>query len=410
MKGLFSNIWTKRFFALIGALYTVGVCKLCYYSIFYNIHIDSRGSVCLAVSAVSLLALIIMLYTRKQVITRICSFVILAAMLPVVLLYFGEWELIFPIVITGIIILLLSGAGEGAKTALGTIILLMYIFGALGYFLFTSFFVSSAKQEVVDKGVSPSGKYRYEIVNTEDSSNGSTAVYVEPNYADVTYPNVTFTLKNISRVVYLDRPICQEINIDWNTQTRKEVTSQLNSISDNIKVNLSDSELEKLGHSCDSRLQLANVNVYDLFAIGKTAHDVDPIRLDTLDEKQLAHFGVGKDASGRYYVLEPSDELLEETEIERGQTVFFSELDSKGFAQFNKDNRDEYGSELYTIEKDNSIELASLTDEQLAELGVSDQGDIMTINGKICFRFYVAEIEDYFNTEKRKLSVDLLNS
>jgi len=304
----------------------------------------------------------------------------------------------------------LSGAGEGAKTALGTIILLMYIFGALGYFLFTSFFVSSAKQEVVEKGVSPSGKYRYEIVNTEDSSNGSTAVYVEPNYADVTYPNVTFTLKNISRVVYLDRPICQEINIDWNTQTRKEVTSQLNSISDNIKVNLSDSELEKLGHSCDSRLQLANVNVHDLFAIGKTAHDVDPIRLDTLDEKQLAHFGVGKDASGRYYVLEPSDELLEETEIERGQTVFFSELDSKGFAQFNKDNRDEYGSELYTIEKDNSIELASLTDEQLAELGVSDQGDIMTFNGKICFRFYVAEIEDYFNTEKRKLSVDLLNS
>ena len=89
--------------------------------------------------------------------------------------------------------------------------------------------------------------------------------------------------------------------------------------------------------------------------------------------------------------------------------MFFSELDSKGFAQFNKDNRDEYGSELYTIEKDNSIELASLTDEQLAELGVSDQGDIMTFNGKICFRFYVAEIEDYFNTEKRKLSVDLLN-
>lgn len=410
MKGLFSNIWTKRFFAVIGAFYTVGVCILCYYSIFYNVHIQSRGSVCLIVSAISLLALIIMLYTRKQVLTRLCSFLILPAMLPVVLLFFGEWEIIFPIIITGIIILLLSGSGEGAKTALGTIILLMYIFGALGYFLYTSFFVSSAKQEVVEKGVSPSGKYRYEIINTEDSSNGSTAVYVEPNYADITYPNVTFTLKNMSRVVYLDRPICQEISIDWNTQTRKEVTSQLNSISDNIEVTLSDSELENLGHSCDSRLQLANINVYDLFAIGKTAHDVDPIRLDTLDDNQLAHFGIGKDATGRYYVLDPSDELLEEAEIERGQTVFISELDKKGLAQLNKGNRDEYGNELYQIQKDNSIELASLTDEQLADLGVSDQGDIMMFNGKICFRFYVAEIEDYFNTETRKLSIDLLNS
>ena len=106
-------------------------------------------------------------------------------MLPVVLLYFGEWGLIIPIVIVGIVILLLSGAGEGMKTAIATIILLLYIFGALGYFLFTSFFVAATKEEVIDTGVSPSGAYRYRIVNTEDTSNGSTAIYVEPNTAMV---------------------------------------------------------------------------------------------------------------------------------------------------------------------------------------------------------------------------------
>ena len=144
MKNLFANVWTKRVIAILSVIYTFFVCKLCYYSIFYDIHIHQRASLCLAVSGVSLVALVIMLYTRHQILTRISSFIILPAMLPVVLLYFGEWGLIIPIIIVGIVILLLSGAGEGVKTALATIILLMYIFGALGYFLFTSFFVSTA--------------------------------------------------------------------------------------------------------------------------------------------------------------------------------------------------------------------------------------------------------------------------
>ena len=116
---------------------------------------------------------------------------------------------------TGIIIFLLSGAGEGTKTAMGTVILLMYLFGAIGFFMFKAFFVASAKETLMDSGTSPSGKYRYEVVNTEDSSNGSTAVYVEPNYADVRYPFTRFSLKNIKRVVFQDRPMTDKIEVEW---------------------------------------------------------------------------------------------------------------------------------------------------------------------------------------------------
>lgn len=409
MKELFSNIWTKRVFSVIGALYVVCVCCLCYYSIFFDIHISQRFPVCMLVSGISLIALMIMLYTRKQVLTRLGSFIILPAMLPVVLLYFGEWELIVPIIITGVLILLLSGSGEGAKTALGTLVLLMYIFGALGYFLYTSFFVSSAKQTVIQQNVSPSGKYRYRIVNTEDSSNGSTAVYVEPNDADVEYPYVRFTLKNIERIVYMERPICQEIDVQWTTEDRGDITGALNNMSDNIKVRFNDEELERLGHTLDNRLQVADVNVYTLFSIGKTAHDVNPIDLDSLDETQLAVFGVGRDLNGHYYVLSPSDKLLEMTDIEKGQNVYFSAMDSKALEQFNEDSHDENGNELFVIQKNNSVKLSELSDAQLADLGVSDSGDVMTFNGKVCFRYYVAEIEDYFDVNSRKLSIDLLN-
>lgn len=410
MKNFFENIWTKRFVSIIAALYTVGVCFLSYYSVFYSIHVEDKLSLCLIVSAVSVIAFILMIYTRKQILTRISSFLILTATLPVVLLYFGEKELFIPIVITGIFILLLSGAGEGTKTVVGTLILLMYIFGALGYFLFTSFFVTSAKTEVIDSGVSPSGRYRYSVVNTEDTSNGSTAVYIEPNYADVTYPFVTFRLKNMERIVYQERPVCSEINAEWTDCRREDITKELSSITKDIDVSLTDSELKEFGYTVDNQLEISNVNIYYLLEAGFTAKDVKPIKLDKLTEQQLAVFDIGRDSEGKYYVLEPTGELLEKAKKSAGDTVYLGELDSKGIEAFNESHLDDFGYTLFDIEKDNTLPLSELSDEQLAGLGISESGDVLTFNGKTCFRFYVAELEDYFNVDSRKFSIDLLTS
>ncbi len=400
MKNILSNVWTKRCTALISVLYTYLVCRICYFSIFYDIHIISRVSLCLLTTGVSIIALVAMLYSRKQILTRISSFIILPAMLPVVILYFGEWGLILPIMITGAAILLFSGAGEGAKTAFGTLTMLLYIFGALGYFLFTSFFVATAQETIIDSGVSPSGKYRYSVVNTEDSSNGSTTVYVEPNYADeylfsAEKPLVIFKLKNMERAVYVERPVCENIEVQWDTQSREDITAELNKLSDKITFNVSDSELENFGYTFDEKLNLSMSDVYseDKFAIGKTAHDVDPLPLDELTDEQLAHFGIGRD-NGRYYVLNPDDELLANHDDVTGK-LYFSDLKDKEMSQF-------------FVEKSHSVYLSTLDDSQLAELGVSEEGDIMTFNGKVCFRFYVAELGDYYDVNSRKLSVDLL--
>ena len=396
MKNFFANIWTKRAASLISALYAFSVCYLCYCSVFYNIEISSRLSLCLLVTGVSIFALVVMLYSRKQVLTRIASVVILPAMLPVVLLYFGDWCLIIPIIVTGIIILLLSGAGEGFKTAFGTIFLLMYIFGALGYFLFTSFFVTSAKTTTVESGVSPSGLYRYSVVNTEDSSNGSTSVFVEPNNADVHFPFVTFSLKNISRIVYLERPMTENRVVQWSTQTRREITDYLNSLSDSIVIHLSESQLKELGYSYDSKLTLSDLTTEQKKAVGKTASDIDTIYLDQLTADQLAYFGIGKDSSGRYYVLAPTAELLEDTGKKSGETVYFSELSSDWQAEF-------------SVAMNDSVYLNTLTDENLAMLGVPESGDVMTFNGEVCFRYYVAILENYFDVDDRSLSISLLS-
>lgn len=409
MKAFFSNVWTKRFVSILAVFYTVAVCYLCYYSIFYDIHISERTSVCMIVSAVSAIALVLMLYTRNQLLTKISSFVILTAMLPVVVMYFTEKALFIPIVVTGIIILLFSGASEGKKTMLGTVILLLYIFGALGYYLFTSFFVTHAKTEVIESGVSPSGRYRYELINTEDTSGGSTSIVIEPNYADVTYPFVTFTLKNMDRVCYQERPMCESVELEWSTGTRAEITDELNGISNNILVTLTNEEFEAYNIPVDRRLQISGINLYKLIEVGKSASDVDPLILDDLSESQLAAFDIGKDSSDRYYVLEPTAEFLNTIERNMGETIYFSELDSNGIEAFNESHLDELGYTMFDLGKYNTIPLTQLSDTQLAELGVSESGDVLKFNGKTCFRYYVAELEDYYNTEKRTFSVDLFN-
>ncbi|MBQ6180664.1 MAG: hypothetical protein IJK31_03125 [Ruminococcus sp.] len=414
MKSFFANVWTKRVVALISLFYAFMVCRLCYFSIFYDIHIHARVQQCLTITSVSIVVLLIMLYTRKQIITRIASFLILPAMLPVVLLYFGEWGMIIPIILTGVAILLLSGAGEGAKTALGTITLLLYIFGALGYFLFASFFVTATKQEVIEDGVSPSGRYRYRVVNTEDSSkdegpSGSTAVYVEPNYADKKYSFATFTLKNMERVVHLNRPICEDINIEWKTQSRQEITQELNAISDTISIHLSEDDLEYLGYSYDEKLRLEDIAVSMRFKIDRTASDVDPIYLNDLTDDQLAIFGIGRDSDSRYYILSPTNAVYDAAKVKGNKRLYFSDLNSKALKAFNNSNTDDFGNQLFNVKKDNTVYLNTLSDEQLDKLGVPETGDVMYFNGKVCFRYYVAELEDYFDVDSRHISIDLLN-
>lgn len=408
MNNFLGNIWTKRVVAVLSLLYALAVCRLCYFSIFYEIHVRDRVSLCLTVTVVSIIALVAMLYTRKQVITRIASFIILPAMLPVVLLYFGEWGMIIPIIITGVTILLLSGAGEGGKTAVGTIVLLMYIFGALGYFVFTSFFVSSAKETLVEKGTSPSGRYRYTVINTEDTSNGSTAVYVEPNYADEDFPFVNFTLKSMDRVVYRVRPIAEEIDIEWTTQSRQDVTQQIEAISDNIEITLTDDELKQLGYTYDNKLTLSDVDIDMKLQIGLDGSNVDPILLDSLNDEQLAVFGIGRDPNERYYILSPSAEVIDSAGAGSGKKIYFSEIDSDTIVKFQSEYLDEYYDYKFKVTKDRTVLLNTLTDEQLKSFGVSDQSDVMTFNGKVCFRSYVAEIEDYYDVDSRHLSIDLL--
>ena len=231
---------------------------------------------------------------------------LLPAILPQILLCFGQWELILPIAVTSLIIFFLSGAGETVKTVFGVIYLLLYILGSLAFFMLMSFFTPSTQQTVLENGTSPSGAYRYEIIQTDDSSGGNVAVHVEPNDRDIHLPFLTFISNGYDRTVYEERPVPSEVgSAEWTTASRADITAQLLEISNDVTLDLTKAQKSVIGIPADT------------------------------------------------------------------ETVY----------------------------------LKDLTDAQLEQLGVPAENDVLTFSGKVCFRSYIAVLEDYFAKDNREISL-----
>lgn len=213
-SGVKSNVWLKRIASVFSLIYAIYICILSFRSVFYDVIIKKPLVFCLYLSVVSAAALVVMIYSRKQLATKLASFVMIPALLPIIIMCLGSWEMIIPLAICAVTIFFASGANEGIKTLLGTLYLLVYILAALAYFIFTSYLASPAVKKTVDEGVSPSEKYRYEVITTTDSSGGCTTVMLEPNYMDINRSSVTYKVRGYNRKLCVKRPLT-DVKIEW---------------------------------------------------------------------------------------------------------------------------------------------------------------------------------------------------
>lgn len=262
------SLWLRRIASVISVLYCGAVCRIAYFSLYYDINVRNRLLLCVAVSCVSLLMIFVMLFSRKQILTKISALVMIPAMLPVVLFYYGSWEIIVPVAITAICVFFLSGMTENTKTVIGTIYLLLYIIGALAYFLVCTLFSSSVQKETVKTEISQTGKYRYEEVITSDSSNGSTSICVEPNDEDYDYNLVEFKVNGLERNVFIQRPVVDDIKAEWKIEKREDIIEELLDISGEIKLSLDSQQKALIGYDKDDEVKLSDLSEDNLDALG----------------------------------------------------------------------------------------------------------------------------------------------
>lgn len=273
MKKILDNAWTKRILTFLSIFYAVIVYAFSFFSLFYTVALGDKLSFSMLLLGVTLFFGTIMIFTRKEFITRVVTMLMMPAILPIILFYFGEWVIIIPICTMVIIMFFVCGATERTKTILGTIFLLLYIFGALGYFLLTTLFSTEYKEKTIRSHIiSQTEDYRCYVTDADSNSTLGTRVYVQPNNYDISNDFVTFEAKGYKVKVYVDNSVGRksghDLQIEWRIERRDDIVAHLLSLDPMLKLNLSKEQLKLINRKESEKVYLSELTAEDYELLG----------------------------------------------------------------------------------------------------------------------------------------------
>lgn len=359
----------KFLLSFLTIFYFKGVLRLAFYSMFYRLDIpeDQRGKYCFLVSVVCFFYGALMLFTRKQIVTRLVIMCSMPFYLPILLFNYKHLVLIVPLCIMVVITYLGSGTGEGPKTIFGAVFLSMYILGAFVFMTVQSILTPAVEETVIARDVTPNGAYRYSVVQVLDQGDGNTYVAIEPNDADIVYSHSKWFAKGFSKEIYQERPLSENFKIEWKTQSRSEITRELISNNPSTVFTLNAEQMKLLG---------LNIGYAEEFEIG------------SLSRRQRHELGFGSN----------KDDI--DKRLGKFLRVQMVDPDYKVTLDFDK-------MVALGLNPTYDQRLSRMTDENLATLGVPEENEVLYVNGKVVFRQYVAVLERMFWDSSRELTAFL---
>ncbi len=207
-KNILSNKWLRLGVSFLTLAYLGMVTVLSVWTFLYEIRFRSERAFDIIYIALSVLFLILMIYTRKQIPTRIVGMLLLLPVFLLILFNVSRPVIFVPPLVVGIILFFACSAGESTKVIMGTIYILMYVVGLVVFWIACTLFGGSTVETKINAdapakvteqydmaqienlnsmSVSPDGKYRYYILDVQDNSRGKVMIVVEPNDLDREY-------------------------------------------------------------------------------------------------------------------------------------------------------------------------------------------------------------------------------
>lgn len=355
--------------SFVSLLYLKGVIKLAFYSMFYRLDIpeENRVKYCFLVSLTCLFFGAVMLFTRRQIVTRVSIMACMPFYLPIIVFNYKHLELLIPLGILVVVTYLASGTKEGPKTILGALFLMMYVLGFFVFIMVQNILQPASEETVIERGVTPGGSYRYSIVQVLDQGDGNTYVAVEPNDADIEYDHSKWYSKGFRQEVYRERPLKKGFKAEWTTQTRAEITKELITKNPSTVFVLNADQMEMLG---------LNVGFAEEFEISDLSRS----------QRHKLGYGSAKDDIDKFFAKFLHIQLMEP---DFAVTLDFDKMVELGLNP--------------TYEQ----RLSRMTDEQLALLGVPEENEVLKVGKKVVFREYVAVLERRFGEENRDMEAFL---
>lgn len=343
--------------SLVSVLYLIGIVWLSVYCLLYRLEIPEamRTAFCVRISLICFGLTAAMVFTRRQILTRFCVMAAMPFYFIIFLFNYQYLVLLIPLGLMGVITFFANGTKEGTKTILGSIFLMIYVLGAFCYLTVIDLLKPSSIETVAEQSISPSGTYRCQVIEVQDTADGNTYVSMEPNTYDRQYDHCTWYAMGYDKRIYLERPKT-EFKTEWKTETREEITKQLRKLNPNAVFTLNSAQMEILG------LHIGYTDTYKASSLTKSQR----MALGICIEKDLLSNQTAEDLGLTLY---------EKTQT---ITIGYEQLLSLG------------------LEVSYDMPLADLTETQLATLGVPAENDVLYVNGKAVFRQYIAILENTF--------------
>ncbi len=208
-KAILSNKWFQFAISIFNVVYLILIGALAVWTFLYEIRFDNEIGFYSVYIALTLVFCFTMFISRRQFLTRVISMMLLFPVFLLVIFNMSKPIVFIPCAVIGVFMFFACGAKDTTKILIGSVYLLMYIVGIIGFMLIYTLFVGSATEtrlnaSVTDQAVisqydmakidqlnshsvSPDGKYRYYIVDVQDNDRGKVIIVVEPNDMDISY-------------------------------------------------------------------------------------------------------------------------------------------------------------------------------------------------------------------------------
>ncbi|SFC94510.1 hypothetical protein [Ruminococcus albus] len=230
MKELLSNIWVKRAVGVFNLVYFAVIGLLTFATFLYDLEFTEgqEQSFFTVYVAASVIFLLLMIYSREVMVTKIISVVMPFIVFLLLLFNMYDWILVIPPLVMGIVMFFVAGTHETVKVVMGTIYLLIYVLGLVAFFVFKILFGGTStltelnanldrnsavysfyKKEFTricdvtrdENVISPDGKYRIILYDVQNSDKGGVNICVVPNCDDVKLRFFTLKQKGVKKTI-----------------------------------------------------------------------------------------------------------------------------------------------------------------------------------------------------------------
>ncbi|MBR1764201.1 MAG: hypothetical protein IJ746_02295 [Ruminococcus sp.] len=230
MKSILENKWVKRCVGVVSSIYFAVITLLTYASFLYKLEFnnETKNSFITMYVIAAVVFLILMIYSRETLITRLISVLMMPVVFFMILFNMYNWLLIIPPFVVALVIFFAAGTAENVKVIMGTIYLLMYVLGIVAYFVLNALLGGSSVETTIDleldptgsvyplyqsqmrsiaevtdeaNTISPDGEYKFSIVDVKDNDKGSIKIYVEPANQDIELKFFTLKQQGVRKTV-----------------------------------------------------------------------------------------------------------------------------------------------------------------------------------------------------------------